>query len=138
VEVVTFCNANSSRPGQVQAGAHSPQLKLLDSAFWRIGSLDPSPHRVQEALSHTLALPPWKRFEGLVICWNFLTMQITRRCKWRFDEAVPASRHIAKVSTALRGNAVIVRYMRWCCMTSPKRPVVTFLRTTSTETTRYA
>jgi hypothetical protein len=31
---------------------------------------------------------PWERFEGLVVCWNFFGMQITRRWKSRFDEAV--------------------------------------------------
>jgi hypothetical protein len=31
---------------------------------------------------------PWERLEGLVVCWNLFWMQITRRWKTRFDEAV--------------------------------------------------
>ena len=43
----------------------------------RKGSVRHSP-RVQEILSHTLALA-WERSERLVVCSNFVEMQITRR-----------------------------------------------------------
>jgi hypothetical protein len=63
---VTFFNAKSSQAGQ-----------------W----IQAPPSRSRTTVAHACP-PPWERFEGLVVCWNFFGMQITRRWKRRFDEAV--------------------------------------------------
>jgi hypothetical protein len=78
VELVTFCNANSSQAGQwIQA-----------------------PHRVQEALSHTLALPLGSASRGLVVCWNFFgrrSPDVARGVSTKQYAAYAALRHISKL-----------------------------------------
>lgn len=63
------------------------------------GSVDPgAPHRVQEALSHTLALPLWRASRVWWSAGISLVMQITTRWKRRFDGAVDrASPYIEKL-----------------------------------------